>query len=104
MEIELPEPAGFSVYDKRRKAHWYAHNSRTTAQHQANFYSHQEPDGTPSMVVVPIFSETQMRQAIAAAVAKEREACAKVCDEADKSTHPSDLASAIRARGETPCN
>ena len=31
--------------------------------------------------------------------AAEREACAKVCDEADKSTHPADLADAIRARG-----
>ena len=29
----------------------------------------------------------------------EREACAKLCDAADKSTHPSDLAAAIRARG-----
>jgi hypothetical protein len=30
----------------------------------------------------------------------EREACAKVCDAADKSTHPADLAEAIRARGQ----
>ena len=29
----------------------------------------------------------------------EREACAKVCEAADKSTHPADLADAIRARG-----
>ena len=32
--------------------------------------------------------------------AAEREACAKVCEAADKSTHPADLADAIRARGE----
>ncbi len=32
--------------------------------------------------------------------AREREACAKVCEAADKSTHPADLADAIRARGE----
>ena len=38
--------------------------------------------------------------AMAFAVAAEREACAKVCDEADKSTHPADLADAIRARGQ----
>jgi hypothetical protein len=38
-------------------------------------------------------------KAIASAVAAEREACAKVCDAADKSTHPADLADAIRARG-----
>lgn len=33
------------------------------------------------------------------AVLAEREQRAKVCDAADKSTHPSDLADAIRARG-----
>lgn len=32
--------------------------------------------------------------------ADEREACARVCDSADKSTHPADLADAIRARGQ----
>jgi len=34
--------------------------------------------------------------------ADEREACAKVCEAADKSTHPADLADAIRARGQDP--
>jgi hypothetical protein len=33
------------------------------------------------------------------AVQEEREACAKLCEAADKSTHPADLADAIRARG-----
>ena len=33
--------------------------------------------------------------------AAEREACAKVCEAADKSTHPADLADAIRARVQT---
>jgi len=32
--------------------------------------------------------------------AHEREECAKVCNTADKSTHPADLANSIRARGE----
>ena len=32
---------------------------------------------------------------------REREACAKLADGADKSTHPSEIADAIRARGET---
>ena len=36
-----------------------------------------------------------------AGVKAEREACAKVCDAADKSMHPADLANAIRARGNT---
>jgi hypothetical protein len=31
---------------------------------------------------------------------KEREACAQLCADADKSAHPSDLAEAIRARGQ----
>ena len=31
---------------------------------------------------------------------REREACAKLCEANDKSTHPADLADAIRARGE----
>lgn len=35
---------------------------------------------------------------IGEAVAKEREACAELCDNADKSTHPSNLAKAIRAK------
>ena len=33
--------------------------------------------------------------------AAEREACVRMCNEADKSTHPADLAAAIRARGNT---
>ena len=41
---------------------------------------------------------------IAEAVANEREACAQLCDNADKSTHPSDLAEAIRARGIHTCH
>ena len=41
--------------------------------------------------------ELERFAALVAAV--EREACAKVCEAADKSTHPADLADAIRARG-----
>lgn len=33
-----------------------------------------------------------------AAVLEEREACAKICDDADKSTHPADLADRIRGK------
>lgn len=36
-----------------------------------------------------------------AATKLEREACAKVCNEADKSTHPADLADLIRLRSKT---
>ena len=39
-------------------------------------------------------------KAVDVAIALEREACAVVCDAADKSTHPADLAEAIRARGQ----
>lgn len=42
------------------------------------------------------------RSELEAAVKAEREACAKVCDSSDKSTHPADLADAIRARGQDP--
>ncbi len=42
------------------------------------------------------------RSELEAAVKAEREACAKVCEAADKSTHPADLADAIRARGQDP--
>ena len=49
------------------------------------------PDDTP-LYTAPL--------SIEAAVLAEREACAKVCDAADKSTHPAELADAIRARGE----
>ena len=41
-----------------------------------------------------MYTADQMRKA----VADEREACAQVCDAADKSTHPSDLAEKIKAR------
>jgi hypothetical protein len=40
------------------------------------------------------------RAAYEAGAAAEREACERMCREADKSTHPADLADAIRARGE----
>jgi len=36
-----------------------------------------------------------------AATKAEREACAKICEVADKSTHPADLADLIRSRGQT---
>jgi len=42
------------------------------------------------------------RSELEAAVKAEREACAKVCEAADKSTHPADLADAIRARRQDP--
>jgi hypothetical protein len=48
-----------------------------------------------------LWSKTELEKEILKAVAAEREACAKVCEAADKSTHPADLADAIRARGNT---
>lgn len=41
-----------------------------------------------------------IKEMVNKAVAAERDACAKVCEAADKSTHPADLADAIRARGQ----
>ena len=43
---------------------------------------------------------SELERFAALVAAAEREACAKLCNEADKSTHPADLADAIRARGE----
>lgn len=45
------------------------------------------------------FETYELERFAALVAAAEREACAKVCDAADKSTHPADLADAIRARG-----
>jgi hypothetical protein len=52
------------------------------------------------LVEPAIQGHASTRDAIRWAIQQEREACAKVCDDADKSTHPADLADAIRARGE----
>lgn len=43
-----------------------------------------------------------LAQSFAWRLKEEREACAKICDDADKSTHPADLADRIRAMKENP--
>ena len=43
-------------------------------------------------------SPEYLQERINLAVAQERERCARVCEAADKSTHPADLADAIRAQ------
>lgn len=53
---------------------------------------------TPHLLLVPEL-ERFAALAFAAGAAAEREACAKLCEAADKSVHPADLADAIRARG-----
>ncbi len=50
------EPVAWSVLDKRTGKHWYTNESKYTAQHYANEYSHREPDGSPSMVVTPLYT------------------------------------------------
>ena len=47
-----------------------------------------------------VVNEARLIKFAALVASAEREACAKVCDAADKSTHPADLAAAIRARGQ----
>ena len=56
---------------------------------------------TTTPVVALGVSWEQVQRFAALVAAHEREACAKVCEAADKSTHPADLADAIRARGQT---
>jgi len=51
--------------------------------------------GEPTKEELDVFLRTWQR-----AIQAEREECAKVCEAADKSTHPADLADAIRARGQ----
>lgn len=106
MEIELPEPDGFLEHGAIGTFLSY---TRTTFNPQEALYT-----------------ETKVREAIAVAVAKEREACAEVCDTVatkmqshkngfalsqpvkDNLTGHIDgaktCAADIRARGETPCS
>ena len=54
----------------------------------------------PSNTKIRGFTAEQMLAWGKACAAAEREACAKLCESADKSTHPADLANVIRERGE----
>lgn len=56
-----PEPVAWSVLDKRTKKHWYTNESKYTAQHYANECSHSQPDGSPSMVVTPLYTHPPRR-------------------------------------------
>jgi 3-methyladenine DNA glycosylase AlkC len=53
---------------------------------------------TDEIVEQAIQGHASTRDAIRWAIQQELEACAKICDAADKSTHPAELADAIRAR------
>jgi hypothetical protein len=53
---DVVEPAAWSVLDKRTGKHWYTHESKYTSQYYANLYSHRETDGSPSMVVTPLYA------------------------------------------------
>lgn len=50
------EVVAWSVLDKRTGKHWFTHESKSTAQHYATEYSHRESDGSPSMVVKPLYT------------------------------------------------
>jgi hypothetical protein len=50
------KPVAWSVFNKRTKKHWYTNDSKYTTQHYANEYSHLEPEGSPSMIVVPLYT------------------------------------------------
>jgi len=53
------EPVAWSVLDKRTGRHWYTHESKYTAQYYSNLYSHRESDGSPSMVIIPLYAAPQ---------------------------------------------
>ena len=56
------EPVAWSVLDKRTGKHWYTHESKYTAEWHAKEYSHREPDGSPSMVVTPLYTHPPQRK------------------------------------------
>lgn len=72
-EPEL-QPVAWSVLDKRTGKHWYTHESKTTAQHYANEYSHRESDGSPSMVIKPLYTAPNPTKQCAQC-GKEHRAC-----------------------------
>ena len=49
------QPVAWSVFDKRTQKHWYTNDAVKKAGYYAKEYSHREPDGSPSMVVVPLY-------------------------------------------------
>jgi hypothetical protein len=67
------------------------------------YTTYNEPTGKPDWkmvkesLTVPVTME-QIERFVELVRADEREAYAKICDAADKSTHPAELADAIRAR------
>ena len=55
-EAEKQKPVAWSVLNKQTGKHWYTNESEYTSRHYANEYSHQEPDGSLSMVVKPLYT------------------------------------------------
>ena len=62
LEQQEQKPVAWSVLDKRTGKHWYTHESKSTAQYYANLYSHRETDGSPSMVVTPLYTAPPKRE------------------------------------------
>ena len=56
--------------------------------------------GMQGMLTDVVCTHEELARFAALVAAAERSACATVCEAADKSTHPADLADAIRARGQ----
>jgi len=50
------QPVAWYVFDKRTQKHWYTNKSGNTAGYYAKEYSHREADGSPSMLVVPLYT------------------------------------------------
>lgn len=69
--IRAQEPVAWGVLDKRTGKHWYTHESKFTAQHYANEYSHREPDGSLSMVIAPLYASPVAKDAGLVAALKD---------------------------------
>jgi hypothetical protein len=53
------QPVAWYVFDKRTQKHWYTNKSVNTAGYYAKEYSYREADGSPSMLVVPLYENPQ---------------------------------------------
>jgi len=53
---KMGEPVAWCVFDKRTQKHWYTNESVNTVGYYAKEHSHREADGSPSMLVVPLYT------------------------------------------------
>ncbi|MCA3171408.1 MAG: hypothetical protein ING20_11790 [Burkholderiales bacterium] len=65
------QPVAWYVFDKRTQKHWYTNKSVNTAGYYAKEYSYREADGSPSMLVVPLYEHPPVAPAPDGAITNE---------------------------------